>query len=90
MKLDNIRNIRIYQKALYSKQLYYYSKLCELYKELATKQGPNATPEQIQNTYSTALSLAASGKLDDFISSDEFSQKEIQVLNEYSKYSRII
>ena len=77
MKLDNIRNIRIYQKALYSKQLYYYSKLCELYKELAIIQGPNATSEQIQDTYSTALSLAASGKLDDFIPSDEFSQKEI-------------
>ena len=90
MKLNNIRNIRIYQKALYSKQLYYYSKLCTLYKKLALLQGPNATAEQIQNKYSTILSLATSGTLSDFLTDDDFSNKEIEILNEYAKYSRII
>ena len=90
MKLDNIRNIRIYQKALYSKQLFYYSRLCELYKELALLQGPKVTAEQIQERYSTILSIAAHGNLSDFITDNDFSQNEIQILNEYARVSRII
>ena len=89
MKLDSIRNIKIYEKSLYSEQLYCYSRLCELYRDLAMLQGPNVTSDYMQEKFSTILSIAASGELDNFITS-EFSKKEIDVLKEYANYSRTI
>ena len=64
MKLNNEKNIMLCQKALYSKQLQYYSKLCKLYSELAKLKGPDVTPDEVQDTYSEALALAAKGNLD--------------------------
>ena len=89
MKLDSVRNIKIYEKSLYAEQLYCYSRLCELYRDLAILQGPNITSEQMQDKFSTILSIATSGNLDDYITS-EFSKKEIDILKEYSEVSRTI
>ena len=86
MKLDSKKNINIMKKALYAEQLDCYAKLCTLYKKLSFFCGYNATAEEVQNKYSHILSIASSGSLDSFITS-EFSNKEIQILNSYAKYS---
>ena len=88
MKLNNKKNINIMKKALYAEQLDCYAKLCMLYKKLSYFCGHNATSEDVQNKYSHILSIASSGNLDEYITS-EFSEPEIEILNNYSKYSRI-
>jgi len=86
MKLNSKRNINIMKKALYVEQLSCYAKLCSLYKELSYFCGYHATSEDVQNRYSHILSIASSGNLDDFITSD-FSEKEQKILKKYEKYS---
>lgn len=98
MRLNSEKNIMLCQKALYSKQLQYYSKLCSLYSELAKLKGPNTTPDEIQDTYSEALSLAAKGDLS-FLDSDNkdnysttpiestYSDYESKIFKKYAFYS---
>jgi len=85
MKLNSEKNIMLCQKALYSKQLQYYSKLCSLYSDLAKLQGPDTTPDEVQETYSEALSLAAKGDLS-FLESenDIYSENEIDIFKKYA------
>ena len=98
MKLNSEKNIMLCQKALYSKQLQYYSKLCSLYSELAKLKGPNVTPDEVQDTYSEALSLAAKGDLE-FLepennliylnnhTTQRYSDEEIEIFEKYAFHS---
>lgn len=88
MKLNNRRNVNIMKRALYVEQLTCYAKLCSLYKQLSYFCGYKATSEDVQNKYSHILSIASSGNLDNFITS-EFSEKEIIILKKYEKYSNL-
>lgn len=86
MKLDNEKNILMYQKALYAEQLHYYSKLCELYLKLANLH-KLLSAEKIEQLYSKPLALAANG-YSDFYSVGDFSSKEIEIFKEYAFYSK--
>ncbi len=98
MKLNNEKNIMLCQKALYSKQLQYYSKLCKLYSELAKLKGPDITPDEVQDTYSEALALAAKGNLDflkpennlvysNNYTTQKYSNEEIEIFKKYAFHS---
>lgn len=87
MKLDSVKNIKIFQKTLYAKQLECYSYLCELYSELAKLQGPEATAEEIENRYSKPLSLAVKGDLD-FNKYGNYEPIEIEIFTKYAKISQ--
>ncbi len=86
MKLDCVKNILIYQKALYAEQLYYYSKLCELYSKLATLHPSASTADEIVNIYSKPLSLASSGNLN-FSEIDNYSSQELYIFKKYAFFS---
>lgn len=95
MNLNTEKNIELCRKALFSKQLQYYSKLCELYANLANIQKGVRSPEDIQARYSTALSKAARGDLsftypeknyifaEDF-KGKKFSDTEIEIFKSYA------
>ena len=95
MNLNTEKNIELCRKALATKQLQYYAKLCELYSELAKLNPHVRTPEQVQERYSSALSLAAKGDLS-FLDSSEnlvmdtrflgknFSEDEIKIFKQYA------
>ena len=87
MKLDNLKNILIYQKALYAEQLHYYSKLCELYLELSKFHKSITDPAEIEKIYAKPLSLAASGNLDPNEIID-FSRREQRIFKKYAFYSQ--
>lgn len=87
MKLDCVKNILIYQKSLYAEQLYYYSKLCELYAELANLQSSASTADEIFNIYSKPLSFASSGNLN-FSEIDNYSNKELDIFKKYAFFSK--
>jgi hypothetical protein len=87
MKLDNEKNIKICQKALYAEQLECYANLCELYAKLAKFQGPKATAEDIQNIYAKPLSLAAKGDLD-FDKVGIYEPSETEIFVKYAEYSK--
>ena len=71
MRLNNEKKIMLCQKSLYVKQLEYYSKLCEIYSNLAATQGPHISPDKLQSRYAEVLSDAARGDLSVFAQSDE-------------------
>lgn len=87
MKLDNVKNVLIYQKALYTEQLHYYSKLCELYSNLSKFHRTFSNPTDLETFYAKPLSLATSGNLN-FDEIGEFSKREQKVFKKYSFYSQ--
>ncbi len=88
MKLNKEKNIKLCQKALYAKQLQYYSKLCELYAELATLKGFDTTPEAIQQAYSAPLSAAVAGKDFTDIGNAPYSPAELEIFKQYAFCSK--
>ena len=87
MKLDTKKNILLYQKSLYTEQLYYYSKLCKLYSNLASIHSTLTTAEDIAKFYSTPLSLASKGKYD-FIIKNDYSKEELDIFKKYEFFSQ--
>ena len=87
MKLDNVKNVLIYQKALYTEQLHYYTKLCELYSNLSKFHKSFSNPNDLETFYAKPLSLAVSGNLN-FDEIGEFSRREQKVFKKYSFYSQ--
>ena len=72
MKLESKHEIMLCQKALYTKQLTYYYKLCEIYQALANHalnkyklKSSNDFPiaKQIEEIYGTYLSKASKGDI---------------------------
>lgn len=88
MKLNKEKNIKLCQKALYAKQLQNYAKLCELYADLAVLQGFDATPEDVQEAYSFALSKATANDLS-FIEEQpgNYSNEEMEIFRKYAFFS---
>lgn len=98
MNLNTQQNIDLCRKALLTKELQYYSKLCELYSRLANMQKGVISAEILQKKYASALTKAASGDLeftkpennvillDDLSGKKEqrFSDTEIAVFKEYA------
>lgn len=58
MNLNDDKNILLTKKAIYAEQLFYYSKLCKVYQDLAkyAQNYPNMTPEDIERKYAEPLS----------------------------------
>ena len=84
MNLNKVKNIRLCQKALSVKELEYYSKLCEIYNELAQTQ-PYKRPDEIERRYSRALTLASRG-ITDFLEEPDciYSSDESALIRDYS------
>lgn len=80
MNLNTQQNINLCKKALVTKELQYYSKLCELYARLAVMQNGELTPEQLQTKYSVPLTMAARGDI-------EFTKPENNIIDGKKVYS---
>ncbi len=80
MNLNTQQNIDLCRKALVTKELQYYSKLCELYAELAIIQNGRLTSEELQSKYSLPLTMAARGDT-------EFTRPENNIINGRRLYS---
>lgn len=105
MKLNNTKNMLLAKKGVYAEQLYFYSKLCQTYQELAeeTQKTHNLTPQEIEKRYSKPLArIIASTDLDETLESlsretrftDEYmgkmySQREIDYFHKFADYSNI-
>ncbi len=87
MKLNSEKNLLIYQKSLFVEQLYNYSKLCELYSNLAGLHSSLRTAEEIAEYYSRPLSLASQGKFD-YIIKEDYSGKELAIFKRYEHFSQ--
>lgn len=87
MKLDNKRNILIYQKAAYAEQLVYYTKMCEIYSELSKMPHNFKIASDVENYYSKALSLACSENFNVSSLDPKFSKEEIELIKLYSIYA---
>ncbi len=90
MKLDNEKNIKICQKAIYSKELYYYSKLCETYQKLAEQailRNPNISAQDISTYYSIYLTKASRGILNFLNEPNDLTSAEKDLLTRYAKNS---
>lgn len=92
MKLNNRKAIKSYQKAILSQELRYYANLCKIYNNLANYANSHSRSHSsinIERRYGAALTNATKGDLDFLNDSDcIFSQKEKQLLKEYSKNAR--
>ena len=80
MNLNTQQNIDLCRKALVTKELQYYSKLCELYAKLAIMQNGRLTSEELQSKYSLPLTMAARGDT-------EFTRPENNIINGRRLYS---
>lgn len=105
MKLNNTKNMLLAKKGVYAEQLYFYSKLCQTYQELAeeTQKTHNLTPQEIEHRYAKPLArIIASTDLDETLESlsketkftDEYmgkvySQREINYFHKFADFSNI-
>lgn len=89
MKLNNKRNIAIYKKSIYAEQLYYYSKLCEVYKMLSDSSENLKSAEDVEKRYSRVLSDATYGDIS-YLDKQHtsFSKDEIDLIKQYAIFAQ--
>lgn len=88
MKLNNKKKITLCQKALSTKELEHYARLCTIYNKLAKTQSSDISPIRIEQRYSTALTNATNGNLD-FLEDPDciFTYKEAELLHDYALHA---
>lgn len=95
MKLNTAQNIELCKKALLTKELQYYAKLCELYEQLALMQEGNSTAYQLENKYTSPLTMAARGDIEftkpenNYINGKPlYNEHEISIFTDYAFFSK--
>lgn len=103
MNLTNDKNFLLAKKAVYAEQLFYYSKLCKVYQDLANYA--QKSPKDMEITYAEPLSRILSSKdlektlyelehernddLENHIIGKKYSPKEISYFQKYAEVANI-
>ena len=95
MKLNNYKNVHQALLAINAKRLFYYSKLCELYQDLAkiminTEGRSQVTASDIEQRYAEVLSSVSYNEVDNLDilhQKGNFTKEETDIISEYSSYS---